>query len=31
MDLLLNEDLNLNSLEGHGDSEVIYMTNIIED
>ena len=31
MDKLYNEDLNLSSLESHDDTEIIYMTNIIED
>jgi len=31
MDKLYNEDLNLSSLESHDDSEIIYMTSIIED
>jgi len=30
-DHLFNDDLNLSSLESHDDSEIVYMTNIIED
>ena len=30
-DKLFNDDLNLSSLESHGDNEIIYMTNIIDD
>lgn len=30
-DNLYNEDLNLQSLESHEDSEIIYMTSVIED
>lgn len=28
---LFNDDLNLKSLEGHDDNEIVYMTNIIDD
>ena len=31
LDRLQNDDLNLSSLESHDDSEIIYMTKIIED
>lgn len=31
LDKLYNDDLNLSSLEGHDDNEIIYMTNIIDD
>jgi len=27
----LNDEINLNSLESHDDSEIIYMTNILDD
>ena len=30
-DHLLNDELNLSSLESHDDTEIIYMTNIIDD
>ena len=31
LDKLYNDDLHLSSLESHDDTEIIYMTNIIED
>ena len=31
LDKLCNDDLNLSSLESHEDTEIIFMTNIIED
>ena len=31
LDKLCNDDLNLSSLESHEDTEIILMTNIIED
>jgi Skp family chaperone for outer membrane proteins len=31
MDKLVNDEINLNSLAEHDNSEIIYMTNIIDD
>jgi hypothetical protein len=31
MDKLNNDNLNLKTLEGNDDNEIIYMTNIIDD
>lgn len=31
LDRLQNDELNLSSMESHDDSEIIYMTKIIED
>ena len=31
MDKLVNDEINLTSLSNHDNSEIIYMTNIIDD